>query len=180
MAWTWTGSHRGTDGHVDLIAAFAAPGELLLQSAPAGDANADPMADNRARAEAAGLRVTEMPVLPFAEIDGRQVACPHLNLYVCTDAVIVPVAGAGSDADALSIIGAAFPGRAVEAVRATTLASRGGGPHCITQQVPARDPVAGRGQPPRGHLPAAAGATRTSPTGGWRLTLGALTMARAR
>jgi agmatine deiminase len=113
---------RGTDGHVDLIAAFATAGELLLQGAPAGDPNAEPMAENRARAEAAGLRVTEMPVLPFAEIDGRQVACPHLNLYVCNGAVIVPVAGAASDADALSIIDAAFPGRAVLGVRARTLA----------------------------------------------------------
>jgi agmatine/peptidylarginine deiminase len=34
-----------------------------------------------------------------------------------------------------SVIDAAFPGRAVVAVRATTLASRGGGPHCITQHV---------------------------------------------
>ena len=127
---------RGTDGHVDLIAAFIAPGELLLQGAPPGDANAEAMAYNRARVEAAGLRVTEMPVLPAVEIDGRQVVCPHLNLYVCNGAVIAPVAGAASDADALSIIEAAFPRRAVVADRATTLASRGGGPHWITQQLP--------------------------------------------
>jgi agmatine deiminase len=88
------------------------------------------MADNCARAEAAGLHVTAMPVLPFVEMHGRRVACPHLNLYVSNAAVIVPIAGAASDADALSVIEAAFPGPA------TTLASRGGGPRCITQQVP--------------------------------------------
>jgi len=128
---------RGSDGHVDLIAAFSGSGELLLQGAPPGDAaNAEAMADNRARAEAAGLRVTEMPVLPVIEVDGERVACPHLNLYVCNGAVIVPVARAASDASALSVIEAAFPGREVVPVPATTLASRGGGPHCITQQVP--------------------------------------------
>jgi hypothetical protein len=51
-----------------------------------------------------------MPVLPFVEMHGRRVACPHLNLYVSNAAVIVPIAGAASDADALSVIEAAFPG----------------------------------------------------------------------
>jgi agmatine deiminase len=131
---------RGTDGHVDLIAAFAGPGELLLQAAPPGDPNVEPMLDNRARAEAAGLEVTEMPVLPVVELDGDQVRCAHLNLYVCNGAVVVPVAGLASDAEALSLIQAAFPGREVVAVEATTLASVGGGPHCITQQVPSAVP----------------------------------------
>jgi agmatine deiminase len=50
--------------------------------------------------------------------------------------VIVPVTGAGSDPEALSIIAAAFDDRELVPVPGAVLAYGGGGPHCITQQVP--------------------------------------------
>jgi len=128
---------RDTDGHVDLIAVFTGPGEVLLQSAPPGAPNHERMAENRARAEAAGLSVLDFPVLPYEEVEGEQVACSHLNLYVCNRAVIVPVAGQGTDTEALERIDAVFPDREVVGVPGVTLAYGGGGPHCITQQVPA-------------------------------------------
>src|SRR4051794_1794645 len=127
---------RDTDGHIDMIAAFTAPGELLLQSAPPGDPNHELMAENRARAEAAGLRVTDFPVLHRTEVGGEAIAMTYMNLYVGNGVVIVPVAGAPEDEEALARIGAAFPGREVVGVPATTIAYGGGGPHCITQQVP--------------------------------------------
>ena len=37
------------------------------------------------------------------------------------------------------MIGAAYPGREVVPVPGLVLAYGGGGPHCITQQVPPRD-----------------------------------------
>ena len=67
---------------------------------------------------------------------GEQVAAGYLNLYICNRAVIVPVSNADTDDDALALIGAAFPGREVVPVPGTVLAYGGGGPHCITQQVP--------------------------------------------
>jgi agmatine deiminase len=67
------------------------------------------------------------------------VAVGYLNSYLCNGAVIVPVSGADTDADALAIIGAAYPGREIVPVPGTVLAYGGGGPHCITQQVPLRD-----------------------------------------
>ena len=63
-----------------------------------------------------------------------------MNFYVCNGAVIVPVTGAETDTDALARIGAAFPGREIVAVPGAVLAYGGGGPHCITQQVPAVAP----------------------------------------
>ncbi len=75
-------------------------------------------------------------MLPVVEVDGKRVAYPHLDLYACNGAVIVPVAGVATDADALSVVEPAFPGRDVVAVKATMFASRGLGPHCVTQQVP--------------------------------------------
>jgi agmatine deiminase len=127
---------RDTDGHVDMIAAFTAPGELLLQSAPPGDANHEPMAENRARAEAAGLRVTDFPLLHRTEVAGEPVALTYMNLYVANGLVLVPLAEAPEDEEAVRRIAAAFPDRDVVGVPATTIAYGGGGPHCITQQVP--------------------------------------------
>lgn len=129
---------RDTDGHVDLIAAFTRPGEVLLQAAPPGAPNHERMAENRARLEAAGLAVADFPVLPHVDVGGEQVAASHLNFYLANGAVIVPVAGVDTDAEALDRIGDAYPGREIVGVRGEVIAAGGGGPHCITQQVPAR------------------------------------------
>jgi agmatine deiminase len=57
---------------------------------------------------------------------------------VCNGAVIVPQAGDHDlDERALEIYRLAFPDREPIGVPGLTLAFGGGGPHCITQQVPA-------------------------------------------
>jgi agmatine deiminase len=129
---------RDTDGHVDLIAAFTRPGQALLQMVGEGNPNFEHCLDNRARLAAAGIEVTELPLLPYAEVAGEPIAASYLNFYICNRAVIVPVAGVDTDQEALSVIGAAYPGREVVAVPGLVLAYGGGGPHCITQQVPPR------------------------------------------
>jgi agmatine deiminase len=138
---------RDTDGHVDLIAAFVAPGRVLLQTVPRDNVNYVRCSENRTRLEEAGMEVVEMPFLPYTEVAGEQVATGYLNLYLCNGAVIVPVAGAPTDEDALAIIGAAYAGREVVPVPGAVLAYGGGGPHCITQQVPADDFVVGSSSP---------------------------------
>jgi len=127
---------RDTDGHVDLIAAFIAPGRVLLQSTPPGTPSSERMADNRSRLVAAGLEVVDFPILPTLEVGGEEVAVGHLNFYLCNGAVIVPVAGLTTDAEALERIGAVYPDREVVGVPGGVIAFGGGGPHCITQQVP--------------------------------------------
>jgi agmatine deiminase len=127
----------GTDGHVDLIAAFTGPRRVLLQSVPGEDPNFSAMAENRRRLEAADIEVTGFPILPRVEIGGRTRAVSHLNFYVCNGAVIVPLAGQPRDDEAVARIGAEFPDRQAVGVPADILAAGGGGPHCITQQVPA-------------------------------------------
>jgi agmatine deiminase len=129
---------RDTDGHVDLIAAFTRPGRALLQIVEPENPNYEHCFENRRRLEAAGIEVLELPHLPYTEVAGETVAAGYLNLYICNGAVIVPVAGAGSDADALRIIAGAYPDREVVPVPGAVLAYGGGGPHCITQQVPTR------------------------------------------
>jgi agmatine deiminase len=127
---------RDTDGHVDLIAAFAEPARVLLQTVDEDNPNFDNCQENLSRLAVAGIEVTEVPVLPYANVGGEPIAASYLNFYICNRAVIVPVAGADTDEQALEIIAAAYPGREVVSVPGLVLAFGGGGPHCITQQVP--------------------------------------------
>jgi agmatine deiminase len=129
----------GTDGHVDNVVAFYAPGQALLQGC---DDPANPnhviAADNRARLVAAGVEVVEIPYLPYATIDGEQWAVPYGNVYACNGAVIVPTTGDARDDEMLTLIGDCYPARDVVAVPGSLLAYGGGGVHCITQQMPAQ------------------------------------------
>jgi len=134
-----------TDGHVDNIAAFAAPGHLVLQGCD-DTAEDDWLRLDIDRRVATGaidaggrpLEVTVIPVLPFAEVDGERVVVPYLNYYVGNGFVAVPTCGHPADADMVATIGDLYPGRETFAVEVgATLAYGGGGIHCITQQIPA-------------------------------------------
>jgi len=129
----------GTDGHVDNVAAFASTEVIVMQGC---DDKNEPdharMAANHCVAADAGLQVREIPVLPFAEVDGRRVVVPYANFYVVNGGVIVPVCGHTADDDILALLGEWFPGREVVGLDVgEILAYGGGGIHCITQQVPA-------------------------------------------
>ena len=128
---------RDTDGHVDLIAAFTPDRRALVQTAPAGNPNHENCAENVQRLHDAGIETIDVPHLPYRQMAGEQVAVGYLNLYICNGAVIVPTADDEYDEEAAAIIAGAFPGRSVVPVPGATIAYGGGGPHCITQQVPA-------------------------------------------
>jgi agmatine deiminase len=128
---------RDSDGHVDMIAAFTRPGEVLLQTLAPGTPSHERMADNRSRLVAAGLQVVDFPILASVEVAGEPIAVCQLNLYLCNGAVVMPLAGVDTDAEALERIAAAYPDREVVGVPGRVIAYGGGGPHCITQQVPA-------------------------------------------
>jgi agmatine deiminase len=143
VVWLGRGlvADRDTDGHVDCIATFNDAGQLLLQSRPPGDPDHETMAENHERAVAAGLDVVTFPPLSYGEVAGTPVPNAYLNLALCNGGVIVPLAGgscAGADEEALELLRTAFPGRDVVGVPGLVIAYGGGGPHCITQQVPAR------------------------------------------
>jgi agmatine deiminase len=140
IVWLGNGlvEDRDTDGHVDLIAAFVAPGRVMLQTVDQDNPNYENCEANRSTLETAGIEVVPMPWLPYVTVDGEEVAASYMNLYICNGAVIVPVAGAVSDPDALALIGETFAGREVVPVPGAVIAYGGGGPHCITQQVPAK------------------------------------------
>lgn len=133
-----------TDGHVDNVATFVRPGLVLLQGCddPAEADHHRLAVDRRclvghldARGEP--LEVVEVPVLPFTVVDGERRPVPYLNLYQCNGGVVVPVCGHPADDEMLGLLGEVFAGREVVAVPGAVLALGGGGPHCVTQQVPA-------------------------------------------
>lgn len=137
----WTAS-RDTDGHVDGIAAFVAPGEVvLLAPADHGDPDHERGGENRRAIEgvvdARGRSIRVRPIDPGATLE-----LTHLNLYLTNGGgAIVPLAGVPEDETALAQLEAAMPDRELIGVDGRVLHEGGGGPHCITQQVPAGPPA---------------------------------------
>jgi agmatine deiminase len=138
----WLGSGLAedydTDGHVDNICAFVTPGRVVLQMV-ADEANPNFAAsqDNLRRLRDAGLEVVELPWLPYVDGEQPPTVVPYTNFYICNGGLIVPTRGQETDAQALALLAALYPGREAVAVPGETLALGGGGVHCITQQVPA-------------------------------------------
>jgi agmatine deiminase len=144
VVWLTAFPDRDTDGHVDGIAQYAAPGAvLLLVPDDAGHVNYDYAMENLRRlAGATDARGRDLQVLRFgvtaaAAAGGEIVDIPFLNCYLANGAVIAPVAGSAADERAMAGLRDAFPGREVVGVPGASLSYGGGGPHCITQQMPA-------------------------------------------
>ena len=139
MLWLGQGlvEDRDTDGHIDLIFAFTGPRAAVVQTVPEHNPNFASCAENVERARAAGVAVIEFPHLVYGEVAGEPTTMSYLNLYLANGAAIVPTAGGGEDEAALALLGEVFPEREIVPVPGMVLAYGGGGPHCITQQVPA-------------------------------------------
>lgn len=134
-----------TDGHTDNVVAFVGPAQVLCQMVrDREDPNFERLAANRAVLEAARdargrrLEIVDLDVLPYRDWAGRRIALPYLNFYIGNGCAVVPLARLPSDEAGLARIADVLPGREIVGVPATNLARRGGGPHCITQQIPVR------------------------------------------
>lgn len=130
-----------TDGHVDNLARFVAPGVIAIPEPAADDPNEAAYRDAAARARAFGLEVAGIPSPGKVERDGEIVPASYMNFYIGNAAVIVPLYGAANDAAAVAAIGALFPGRTTTGFRADHILTGGGSFHCISQQVPVHTPA---------------------------------------
>jgi agmatine deiminase len=127
-----------TDGHVDNLARFVAPNLLALPRATGDDdPNATIYADAKARAEAFGVTVREVPSPGRVETAGWVEPASYMNFTVTTNLVVVPTYGTPHDADGVAAIAALFPGRETIGLPADAVLAGGGGFHCASQQMPA-------------------------------------------
>jgi agmatine deiminase len=134
-----------TDGHVDNLARFVAPGVVACPVAwGAGDPNAD-IYDAAAQrlagmtdARGAPLQVVRIASPGRIENDqGEVVPASHMNFLIANSAVIAPIYEEASGAFALEALRSLFPERAVIGLPSRALLTGGGSFHCITQQEPA-------------------------------------------
>ena len=126
-----------TDGHVDNLARFVAPNTLALPRATGrDDPNAAIYADARARAEAAGVVVREVPSPGRLEREGRIEPASYMNFAITTHLVVVPVYGSPHDEEGVAAIAALFPDRDTVGIMADAELAGGGSFHCSSQQMP--------------------------------------------
>ncbi len=137
-----------TDGHIDNIARFVAPGKVVCQS-PAGpdDPNAetlDAIATVLASSVDAEGRTLEVVRIPGAGLYrntlGDVAPASHMNFLIANGVVVVPVYGTATQDAAIAALQAVFPDRKVVGVPSRGLLGAGeaggGSFHCITQQEP--------------------------------------------
>ena len=127
-----------TDGHIDNLARFVAPG---LVACPAAFGDDDPNAAVYEKTAqtliAEGFEIVRIPSPGLVRDDnGLIVPASHMNFVIGNKAVVMPCYGTESEGAALKILQKLFPTRTVSAVCSNTLLTGGGSFHCITQQVP--------------------------------------------
>jgi agmatine deiminase len=134
-----------TDGHIDTLARFVAPGVALCMEPTGGDdPNADVLRgiqrDLSAMRDRAGRKLEVVTIPSPGRVlgaDGRVLPASYANYYLANEAVIVPTYGVASDERAVRAIGALFPTRRAVGASARAIVTGGGAFHCITQQQPA-------------------------------------------
>ena len=136
-----------TDYHIDALARFTAPGQVLIQIDDEIDPD-DPW--SAAAHETLGIiqRATDARGRPLEivrlpePIDIRGTSddfvSSYVNYYVCNGAVIAAQFGdQAADDEARDVLASLYPGRRIVQLNIDALGASGGGIHCATQQQPA-------------------------------------------
>ena len=133
----------GTRGHVDIVACFAAPGVVLYHDQQ-NPQHPDFLISREVRerleasTDAQGRKLTLIPVPAPSVLRDEEgwVDYSYINHLVTNGGVIACAFDDPNDQQAATILADAYPGREVLSVDARELFARGGGIHCITQQLP--------------------------------------------
>ncbi len=134
-----------TDGHVDNLARFVAPGVVAC---PIAFGRADPNADlyDQTARQLSGYKTERGAPLQVVRVaspgriedeDGQAVPASHMNFLIANEAVIVPLYDQTSGPYAVEALRSLFPERTVIGLPSKAILTGGGSFHCISQQEPA-------------------------------------------
>jgi agmatine deiminase len=150
-----------TDGHIDNLACFIAPGVVLLswcddRSDPQHAISSDALSRLREARDARGrslevvtipspgpLTITEQEAAGVQATAGTQprragdrMAASYVNFYMAAERIVMPLLDERLDEQAADVLRGCFPDREVLGVPAREILLGGGNIHCITQQIP--------------------------------------------
>jgi hypothetical protein len=127
-----------TDGHVDNLARFVAPGRIAIPTPARDDPNEAVFRDAARRLRSTRLDVVTLPSPGrVLDEDGDVIPASYMNFYIGNAVVVVPQYGAANDRAAVDVVQALIPDRVAIGLRADHILTGGGSFHCISQQVPA-------------------------------------------
>jgi agmatine deiminase len=136
-----------TDGHVDELARFVAPGTVVAAvEQDESDANFASLAENLRRLrsmrdqDGKPLTVVPLPVPPVLAIEGLRCPASYANFYLANGCALVPVFGVERDARALAVLRELLPGRDIVGIPCGDLLLGLGALHCLSQQEPEQEP----------------------------------------
>lgn len=133
-----------TDGHIDNLARFVAPGVVACPMAFGTD---DPNADlygevakalsDMTDADGQKLKVVRIPSPGLVtDEDGEVIPASHMNFLIANKAVLVPTYGTDSADIAVEVLSGLFPDHKVIGLSSSAILTGGGSFHCISQQEP--------------------------------------------
>ena len=151
-----------TNGHVDNIFAFTAPGEAVLawtddENDPQYPMSLEDLQVLTRETDARGRKIKVHKLLiPSTPIciqpedlqgyrfepgedereAGERLAASYVNFYIGNEAILVPQFGDVNDRNAVELLRELFPDRKVWPIEARCILVGGGNIHCITQQIP--------------------------------------------
>ena len=144
IIWLKNGTDEGTDGHVDNIACFVAPGKILaLSCLDKHDSFYDQINENleilKTSVDSRGrtLEIIELEMSYKRLIPNDDEPSSYINFYIANKGVVMPsFDDEKADKNAKNIIQETFPDRKIVAINGIDISMGGGNVHCITQQQP--------------------------------------------
>ncbi|CAM4458690.1 MAG: Agmatine deiminase [Legionella sp.] len=133
-----------TDGHIDEIACFIAPGKVLcLITHDKEDPNYATLQENmeilKAATDAQGrkLEVYTIEQPPATYMHGERLTLSYINFYLANNGIVMPAFGyEAQDKAAYELFTKLYPNHHISQIDALDVFAGGGGIHCITQQQP--------------------------------------------
>jgi agmatine deiminase len=147
IIWLKTGLFGDdTDGHIDNVACFAAPGKIIIQvCSDKNDPNYILSQNNlntlKKETDALGRKfeIIKIEQPPAIFLEDTRLTLSYLNFYFVNGGIILPIFGGKcSETDELArkTLQSVFPKREIVTVNSLPITWGGGNIHCITQQMP--------------------------------------------